>query len=541
MDYFEWLSFARGNFLPVTEARYVFPAAKKSTHGIILFRQMANQSQSLFRLIHSLSQSEKRYFTISAAGQRDSTAYLKLFKAIDLQEKYDERELKDQFSNEPFISYFSVIKVQLYHFLLKSLRNFHESRSVDFTLKEVMMDAAILNEKALYSESGAMLQRARALALQHEDWKVLLEILHKEYTLIAMTAEPRDLEKELNRINADEKNFIAQLNNYGELAYLALSLTMLLKKHRGVKDLSKVAAIAKVMQHPLLRNEKQALSFRAQSLYYYIWSAYLVATRQFEKSEYYLTAQIELYNRHRHFLQAAPGNYLGALSDLLVSRFRTRQYDEVLRLIGQLKKLPDSNEIKRVTSKRFRMVIFSWTFKVEVGVAIQTGTVRAQLHPIQEQEVFFHRYSAVMEPRRRLETMLALAAFYFHLPDHKRSAQLIEKLLSDDASALNHEINAVARVLQIVIHYDDGSFDVLDYLVSGLKRFVAKQKDATKMEKQLVEFANKLEHLHRKKNQPDFFALQLKKFSELKKDRFEKHNFDYFDITEWLKKKMERQ
>ncbi|MEO6168045.1 MAG: hypothetical protein ABIO46_08735, partial [Chitinophagales bacterium] len=493
---------------------------------------MANQSQSLFRLVHSLTQSEKRYFTIATAAQRDSSAYLKVFKSIDQQEIYDEALLKKQLSSESFIKHISVIKVQLYYFLLKTLRNYHESRSVDFRLKELMMDAAILNEKALYNESGATLHRARELAMKYEDWKVLLEILHKEYTLAAVTVKPKQIEKELNRINADEKKFISQLNNYGELAYLALSLSMLLKKHRSAKNISKNAAIRKVIAHLLLKQEKTAISFRAKSLFYYIWSSYYMATCQFEKAEKHLTQQINSYQQHRHFLQAAPGNYLGALNDLLLSRYRTGQYAVVLEMIDKLKKLPDSNEIKRLTSRRFRMVIFSWTFKTEVGVAIHTNTLGQQLQAIQQQELFFNRRSTVIEPYRRLETLLSLATMYFHLNDSRKSAQLIERLLQDDAAVVHHELNVLARVLQVVLHYDDGGFDVLDYLVSGLRRFVARQKEVSRMEKQLVEFAGRLQNLHHKKNPTVFYEDQFKKFMALKNDRFEKHQFDYFDVTE---------
>lgn len=499
---------------------------------------MANQSQALFRLIHSLTRSEKRYITMNAATHSESSSYLKLFKAIDLREQYDEQALKKQFEDESFIAHLPVIKVQLFHFLLKSLRNFHESRSVDFSLKELMMDAAILNEKALYAESSATLNRARSLALQYEDWKVLLEILHKEYTLKSFTTEPRYLEKELNQINNDEKRFIRQLNNYGELAYLALSLTLLLKKHKGIRDPSKVAAIKKLMSNPVLKSEKKALSFRARSLFHYIWSTYLMATCQFEKAERHLTSQINLYNQHRHFLQAAPGNYLGALNNLLTSRFRMRQHAEVSTLIQQLRKLPESNEIKRVTSKRFRMVIFSWTFKAETGVAIQTETIHKKLEHIKEQEIYFHRYSNVMEPKGRLETLLALATFYFWLPDHKKSAQLVEKLLRDEGSGTHHEIAALARTLQIALHFDEGNFDILDYLIGGLQRFITKQKSISITQKAMLDLVMKLGHFSNRKNQREFFAQQYRKFSELKKDRFEKQNFDYFDITTWLEKKL---
>jgi hypothetical protein len=349
-----------------------------------------------------------------AATHRDSSAYMKLFKAVDQHETYDEKALKEQFRNEPFIKHFSVIKVQLYHFLLKTLRSFHEGRSVDFQLKEMMIDAAILNERGMYIESGHKLNNARSLALDYEDWKILLEVLHKEYTIAALTSDPLRLEKELKRINADEKKFIAQLNNYGELAYLALSLTMMLKKYRSVRDKSKIASIRKIIANPLLKKETAALSFRAQSLFYYIWSSYLMGIHEFEKAEQFLSKQIKLYSTHPHFMQAAPGNYLGALRDLLISSFRSGQYDEVLQLISQLKKLSDSGNIERIKTSRFRMVIFSWTFKAELGVAIKKGNPADQLSIIHDQETFFYRNASSVEPGIRLETILALAAFYYY-------------------------------------------------------------------------------------------------------------------------------
>lgn len=498
-----------------------------------------NQSSSLFHLIHSLSRNEKRYFTVVAATHRHSSAYLKLFKAIDGQENYDEKALKKQFSNEPFIGHYSVIKVQLYHFLLKTLRSFHEGRSVDFQLKELMIDAALLNERALYSESRHKLNNARALAEENEDWKVLLEVLHKEYTIASLTSDPLKLEKELKRINSDEKKFISQLNNYGELAYLALSLTMMLKKYRSVRDKSRIASIRRVMAHRVLKKESMALSFRARSLFYYIWSSYLGGTYQFEKAEKYLLKHIDLYEKHPHFMQAAPGNYLGALRDLLTSRFRTGQYDEVLRFSQQLKKLPDSGQIQRINSRRFRMIIFSWTFKAEIGVAIKKGIIDNQLSSIQEQESLFYRSISSLEPGIRLETLLALASFYYYIPEHKKSVRLIEKMACDPAADQHHEFVIIGLFLQMLIHFGEGNFDVLDYLVAGLKR-LGKQHDLSVTEKLMVEIAAKLSRGHQLKRQPDFFYSYYQKFSELKKDRFERHHFDYFDITLWLKQKMNR-
>ena len=57
---------------------------------------------SIFSLIHSLTPSEKRYFTLFAQRQvqQRNTNYLKLFDAVNNMEVYDETVLLKKFRKE---------------------------------------------------------------------------------------------------------------------------------------------------------------------------------------------------------------------------------------------------------------------------------------------------------------------------------------------------------------------------------------------------------------------------------------------------------
>src|SRR6185295_8927464 len=150
-----------------------------------------NRSGSIYRLIRTMTQSEKRYFTLQASAHGDSSDYLRMFKVIDEQKISDDASLKKELSRQSEMKHFAVKKIQLYHLLLKWLRNFHEGRSFDFTLKEMMLDASILSDKALFHDCYSVLTRAKKIARQYEEWKVQLEIIHKEYTIIQHIIEPR--------------------------------------------------------------------------------------------------------------------------------------------------------------------------------------------------------------------------------------------------------------------------------------------------------------------------------------------------------------
>ena len=56
----------------------------------------------VFNLIKSLTKSEKRFFKLSSSLQSGDKNYLKIFDAIDEQEEYNERLIKERFKNEKF-------------------------------------------------------------------------------------------------------------------------------------------------------------------------------------------------------------------------------------------------------------------------------------------------------------------------------------------------------------------------------------------------------------------------------------------------------
>jgi len=62
-------------------------------------------SSELFKLIKSLTKSEKRFFKLSSALQAGEKNYLKIFDYIEKQEHYDEDELKDAFVGEVFVKH----------------------------------------------------------------------------------------------------------------------------------------------------------------------------------------------------------------------------------------------------------------------------------------------------------------------------------------------------------------------------------------------------------------------------------------------------
>ncbi len=110
-------------------------------------------SDHLFRLIKSLSRTEKRYFKLFAArhtiGEKNDN--LILFEAIDAQSEYDEVKLMKLFKQHTFQTRPAIAKARLYETVLRSLDAFHADSSADVEIRKLLHFAEILFKKSLYA------------------------------------------------------------------------------------------------------------------------------------------------------------------------------------------------------------------------------------------------------------------------------------------------------------------------------------------------------------------------------------------------------
>ena len=124
------------------------------------------KSTDLFKLIKSMSSSEKRYFTVFvSAFEKKNKTNLKLFTAIDKQKEYNEKALKTKFKNESFVKHFAVVKNNLFKVILKSLRLYHaDSHPVEIVNQYKDNYIILLMNKGLADLASAQLAKAIKVA-----------------------------------------------------------------------------------------------------------------------------------------------------------------------------------------------------------------------------------------------------------------------------------------------------------------------------------------------------------------------------------------
>jgi len=220
-------------------------------------------SHELFRLVKSLTKSEKRFFKLMSSLQSGEKNYIKLFDAIEKQAEYDEEGIKEQFSGQTFIKHLPSEKNHLYKLILKSLRLFYSENSVSAILAENIQSIEILYNKALYSECGKLVRKAKNIAKDHERFYYLFELIKWEKSLLEEEFQSGKFDRDLNKVVEEEHSVIKKLRNLAEYQILYSKINYVFRQGGYTRNAQERELVNEIQSHELIKGKNTALSKRA--------------------------------------------------------------------------------------------------------------------------------------------------------------------------------------------------------------------------------------------------------------------------------------
>lgn len=108
----------------------------------------------------------------------------------------------------------------------------------------------------------------------------------------------------------------------------------------------------------------------------------------------------------------------------------------------------------------------------------------------------------------------------------------------NDKSSYRLDYKALARIMNIIIHYELKNFILLEYELKSLKRFLEKRDKIFQFEKAVLHTFSKLIKISR----GDDILFELRELRsaiiELNKDEYERKANEYLDVVTWVDSKM---
>lgn len=452
---------------------------------------MKTSSDDLFRLIRSLSKSEKGYFKKYAAKNETGSKqnYILLFDAIDSMTEYDEELLKKKLKNAAFAKQIPVYKVYLFNLILRSLSHISVVSDAGTKIKEHLENTRLLSSKALYKEALKQLKKAKELAVKYNNYILLLDALVTERNIITVMPD-KNISELRKQLYTEQISTIDKFRKNLEYSWLSDQMLICVEQKGDFSVDERRLEMENIIKSPLINNEKNAEDLNMKFYLHHTKVIYFLGKNNLAEVRNILGKEIELLEANRHYIDDNPKNYSNALINYLLFSQMTGFRNDVLLTITKLNRL--RKKLKNKVPLSLQIQIFFHAANSEMLVYRNSADLRRGRSLIKKINEKLPRYGNEVPPQLKIALMSNIASFLFMDGQYEEALKVNSKLLDEAGFAFKSDVYLFSRILNLLIHYELKNFDLLEYLIENTYKFFRDKNAVKKMEHILFSFFKKI-------------------------------------------------
>lgn len=491
-------------------------------------------SEHLHALVHSLNKYETGYCLkyFRQVSGKPLPDYGKLFVAIRKQPTYDQVVLKEQFSEGKSAGHFAVLKKQAYRQTLEALARFHFSRSEFAQTFEGMRKVELLYHRGLNEQASHILKRLKRKVRQDGNESGFLMLLKWEQRLIKSLRHPYADAEYLAGINAEEK----------------AALNILQEEQRQWEGLWKVEHLAETRgSYPTAPARAQLADWKAS----YSGKLPEMASRRARidhyrgmVSYYYLHDQEQL-RPHTEALMAqyaarperlkwewAP--YFSAMTMLIFTEIQQRDFVRALELLQRaIGIFPDLSHVAGHLVRKASYTFMNLELRCYAGLGqFEAGLRRLSAFP----KAMRHYTNRYLESGQ-ISILSNMAWIYMEAGRSKDALYWLQVALGRPRKGAGFHYAHKAQIMQLVLHYELGNFELLGRLVTAFERFIRGRRAPSMYDQQLIDFFGAVHQdaspAGRDAAIAAFWARDA--YIEAHGDETDGHGQSYFPVNHWLR------
>lgn len=444
------------------------------------------QDDPLHTLIHSMDANEKGYFKKYAQlfTSPSDSVYYQLFDVLNKMNEYSEAVFLKKLKNPRLLKNLPVLKHQLTDMILKSLRSYHENKRLVNEFDALYFEADLLLSRGLTDLALKKLAKCKQLAHDMDDPIRELQVIDWERRFVS-ERKPAHLNELLTDSFRESYAAIDRIKMQTQLREYYLNLFRLVRQNISHRNIDAEKETAAMMSDPLIRTDEELPGFYAQLNKLNCWNLYYHLQGDQQKMGEYARMVIELWNRHPAILGEYQENYLYGLGNYVVALAFQNKYREIKKYIDNVEtlKLKTAN-VKRV----YYEVVTLW----KLTYAFMSGDEAYLRSMIEFVESSLDEYKTKINPMNTLVIRYGLVRMYFIVMEYKKALLVINDILDMKKIDLRMDIQSNARVYNMLVHYELGNEEMLEYLSKNSRRYLESNDHYYEYEKMLFGFFNRL-------------------------------------------------
>lgn len=487
---------------------------------------------TLYQLINSLQKAEKRAFKlyVKRNSSNEDLKILQLFDAIDKMADYDDAVLlkklrftkKEQLANR---------KTHLYKQILASLRLLESNEHIDIQLHQQLDAARILYDKGLYLQSLKILEKTKETAKTNHQDSYMLQVLFLEKKIEGLHIT-RSLKDRARQLTDETNELMKRLQLTSHLSNLALELYGWYINYGVARNEEDERNIHDFFRKNISSVQEQLMGFYPRLYLYqsYCWYAFI----RLDYLMYYRYTQkwVDLFRDEPQMIAIETGHYIKGLHNLISAHFDLRNYEKFEKTLQQFENFADSEIVRNNENNNIQVFVYLYTAKINKH--FMQGSFDEGLLLVKEIVVKLRDFSLYLDSHRVLVFYYKIASLYFGTGDYDNTIKYLSKIINWKVD-LRNDLQCYARLLHLIAHYELGNYNLLEYLIKSVYRFMAKMENLGLVEEEIFAFLRKSFYLSELK--PEFENL-LSRLKVIEANHLGNRAFAYLDIISWLESKI---
>lgn len=492
----------------------------------------SRSTDALFQLIKSLQKSEKRNLKlfVNRNSGSENLKSIQLFDALDKMQEYDEAILlkkapkitKQQLSNT---------KALLYRQILSSLRVLKDDRNVDLQLHEMLDNARILYNKGLYHQTLKVLEKIKDLArLQHQYTYVQQALFFEKkieslYITRSLTTKADELTMEAREVNKT-------ISNINDLSNLTLQLYGWYIQNGHARNEKDVKLVQTFMDLHLKIPIGDSFYEKAYLYQCYVWYAYI----KLDFLMYYRYCQkwVDIFEQNPKMIETETAMYVKGMHNLMSAHFNLLNHDRLALSIKKFKYFAQTDLVQNTDNNR--IVTYVYLYTAVINLHFLEGTFHKGIKMVPFLEEMLIKYGRYLDRHRVMVFYYKIACLYFGSGNNSKAIDYLNRIINQKDD-LRTDIQCYARLLHLIAHYELKNYNLLEYLIKSVYRYMAKMENLSKVEEEIFTFLRRSLKFNEKTIKAEFEKL-LFKLKKYQGNRLEARAFAYLDVISWLESKI---
>jgi tetratricopeptide (TPR) repeat protein len=264
------------------------------------------------------------------------------------------------------------------------------------------------------------------------------------------------------------------------------------------------------------------------------WHAFI--KQDFLQYYRYTKKWVLLFEENPDMIEVETGHYIKGMHNLLSAHFDLHNHSKMAETIEQFEKFYHSSLAERTDNNRIQAFIYLYIAKLNRHFIEGTFTEGLLLVPFIEEKL--REYEIYLDRHRILVLYYKIACLYFGSGDNEHAIDYLNKIINLKVD-LRTDLQCYARLLHLIAHFELGNYNLLEYLIKSVYRFMAKMENLSLVEEEMFKFLRNALKLN-PKNVKTAFAKLLDKLKQYEVNQFETRAFAYLDVISWLESKIEQ-